>query len=596
MPTWQQLRDLKLSEYTDAADGWGKVSNRANTAKDRVDNEMLARIRDSQKGAAATAAVADLGRLSRNYQYLHTECGLIRTALNSLASELTAPQKKLRQALEDAENLKFTVQPDGSVEYPTTVPIPMAPGKGSTNPARNLPLLPTLTVKDPAAPDPHKAKAEDIAARIAAAVREASEIDGRFASVLRKLKATPGLDITDAMLVDAAADTRAVQQAAGKYLDDDKIPKGKSPAENKKWWNALTQEQREEYATLYPASIGALNGIPATVRDDANRMVLAETRAQVQIERDKLAASEPPKGNVYVEGRSVRADWRAWDEKRAALDAQLKGMNAIQDRFDRTGHVQRPGERPLPEAYLLGFDIKGNGHAIVANGNPDTADHTNVYVPGLTSRLEIIDEDLPRSETLWGASDAMADGRSVSTITWLGYDAPQSLLDAPRSSFANNGGPLLNSFVDGLRTTHEGDPTHLTVQGHSYGSTVVGSACRQGTLRADDIFVVGSPGMQYGHADDLDVPSGHVWAGKTWDDLVPGVGGPKHGGLHNELPADSGDPNMVIVTPDDEEFGAHRISTEGSSGHSGYWDPGTPSLLNQARVTVGKYDKVTLDD
>ncbi|MBT2444558.1 hypothetical protein J7E93_31570 [Streptomyces sp. ISL-36] len=96
MPTWQQLRDVKLSEYTDAADGWGKVSSRANADKDRADNEMLAKIRGSQTGEAAKAAEADLGQLARNYQYLHTECGLIRTALNGLASELAAPQRPTR--------------------------------------------------------------------------------------------------------------------------------------------------------------------------------------------------------------------------------------------------------------------------------------------------------------------------------------------------------------------------------------------------------------------------------------------------------------------------------------------------------------------
>lgn len=39
---------------------------------------MLARLRETQKGDTANAAIGDLTRLSRNYQNIHTECGLIR--------------------------------------------------------------------------------------------------------------------------------------------------------------------------------------------------------------------------------------------------------------------------------------------------------------------------------------------------------------------------------------------------------------------------------------------------------------------------------------------------------------------------------------
>ncbi|MCP3822482.1 hypothetical protein NLX86_31670 [Streptomyces sp. A3M-1-3] len=236
----------------------------------------------TQKGETATKATADLARLSRNYQYIHTECGLIRTSLNGLAAELAAPQKKLKQALEDAENLKFTVHPDGSLEYPVSpsfVQVP-ASGTGTATPGAAVPLLPGA---GEGGADPNKGKAEDIAERIADAIREANEIDGRYAGVLRKLKTTSGLVVDDKMLADAAQDTKNVQQAAGKYADDNKIPKDKSPAENAAWWKGLPQEQRDEYATLYPASIGALDGLPSTVRDDANRMVLAETRAQTQL-------------------------------------------------------------------------------------------------------------------------------------------------------------------------------------------------------------------------------------------------------------------------------------------------------------------------
>ncbi|MFI1103650.1 alpha/beta hydrolase [Streptomyces melanogenes] len=631
MPTWQQLRDVKLSEFSDAADGWGKVSSRANAAKDRVDNEMRARIHETQKSKTAEGAVGDLGRLSRNYQYLHTECGLIRTALDGLATELAEPQRKLKQALEDAENLKFTVESDGAVKYPTTVAVtvPLAPGPGVARPGAPVPFL---AGKGEGGGDPNKAKAEDIAERIAGAVRDANEIDGRYAGVLRRLKSPAGLDVTNEMLVDAAADTKDVQKNA-KFLPESNIPKGKSPADNKKWWDGLSQEERDEYATLYPAAVGALDGVPATVRDDANRMVLAETRAQTRLDLDKLGP-EPAKviqnPNGSYPAAITNPAWTAWNKGGGPrLTAQLKGMDAIQARFDRTGEADRSGERPLPEAYLLGFDANGIGRAIVANGNPDTATHTSVYVPGTGTNLEGINGDIKRMETLWRASDAMADGSKVSTVTWFGYDAPQSIItDAPQSGYANEGGPILNNFLGGLRASHEGEPGHLTAVGHSYGSTVIGSAARQGTLPVDDVFVAGSPGEQVGHASEMDVKKGHVWAANADSEPflkgipIPFIGDDKYGGVN--IPFLSSDPvpeiggwghapkkldidvlpswidgdGMSVVkplTPSNPDFGANIVATDGSRGHSGYWDEGTQSLLNQARVTVGKYDKVTLE-
>ncbi|MFI8517542.1 alpha/beta hydrolase [Streptomyces sp. NPDC085481] len=639
MPTWQQLRDVKLNEYTDAADGWGKVSSRSNADKDRADNGMFAKIHDTQKGETADKATADVRQLSRNYQYLHTECGLIRTALNGLAAELAAPQKKLKQALEDAENLKFTVKPDGSVDYPTQSFV-LAPGTNTAHDGAPVPYAPGKG-EGVGSADANKGKAEDIAQRIGDAVREANEIDGRYAAALRELKAEPGLTVSDATLADAAKDTKAMQQAAGKYADDDKIPHGKSPKENADWWNGLTQEQRDEYATLYPASIGAMDGIPSTVRDDANRMVLAETRAQTQLDLNAI----PKQPQEYIQNPSGQypaviknPEYIKWDkeygDRYEELNARKKGMDAIQARFDRTGQVGRDGELPTPEAYLLGFSSEGIGRAIVANGNPDTATHTSVFVPGTGTNLEGIGGNIERMERLWRTSTAMSDGAGVSTITWLGYDAPQSIFtDAPKRGYADEGGPLLNDFLGGLRTSHEGDPGHLTVTGHSYGSTVVGSAARQGTLPVDDVFVMGSPGMQVGSAGDLDVSKGHVFSAEAdsnpylkglrlpgpldaltddkyggfnvpfvTSDPVPDIGGWGHAPKKLDidvLPSWIDGDGMSVVkpqTPTNPDFGATIVDTDGSRGHSGYWDEGTESLLNQARVTVGKYGQVTHAD
>ncbi|MFC8831277.1 alpha/beta hydrolase [Streptomyces sp. NPDC057137] len=96
-------------------------------------------------------------------------------------------------------------------------------------------------------------------------------------------------------------------------------------------------------------------------------------------------------------------------------------------------------------------------------------------------------------------------------------------------------------------------------------------------------MVAGSPGMQTGHADNLDVDRGHVWAmaGSLSVDQVP-TGG--------RLVGLGGDNNV----PTDREFGANIMRTD-TVDHSGYWKNDSLSLINQAAVITGKYDEVKLD-
>ncbi|MFI6350728.1 alpha/beta hydrolase [Streptomyces sp. NPDC050560] len=592
MPTWQQLRDLRISEYEDAADGWGNVSHRADAARIRVDQEMSAPVRGTQNGETPDAAVGRLNRLSDNYQYLHSECGLIRTTLDALGKELAAPQRKLRQALEDAETLGFTVNPDGSVTYPDSAPL--LPGTGKATPGSQLPFLPG---KGEGQGNENKGRAEDIAERISTAVDEAAEIDGRYAAVLRRLKAPAGLAVTKEMLADEGKDTRAVQKAAGGLVDKGDIPHGKTPADNKRWWDHLTQEQRDEYMTLYPAEVGALDGIPSIARDTSNRMVLAQEMAQTQLALDGLPANPPQyiqKGDPPV--AVVNPQWRRWVE----LSDDMKGMAAIQARLDASG---MPGKNTkgnpasgLPQAYLLGFDTDGDGRAIVATGNPDTADNTAVYVPGTGAGLANAHGDIDRMSKLWQAAQRASPGETTSTITWIGYDAPDQIPNALARHYAYDGAPALNNFMDGLQTAQGGaDSSHTTLVAHSYGTTTVGATAKlPGHIAADDMVVVGSPGMLVGDASDLDVGSDHVWSEAARSDPVPVLGQEALGGRKMGVSTWHGIPynaGPIISIPSDESFGAHRMDVD-TGGHSGYWDENSMSLNNQAAVVVGKYGNV----
>ncbi len=252
--TWQQLRDLKRPVFEDAGDRWHEVSSRSATDRTRVDRAMSKQLRDTQESESAEKALGRLQRLSRNFQYLHTECGLVRTALNGLAADLAAPQRRLQQALEDAATLNLTVHQDGSVSFPAAEVENVAGEKrqvpGGTVRGGRLPLDPqpldgrgfTSPYVDSAPGlrlvNPHAAKAEDVAHRITQAVNAAREVDARYAKALNELKAEKGLDVTAAMLKDAAHDTAVVRDAADAYLAR-AIPEDKTPAERRAWWENL---------------------------------------------------------------------------------------------------------------------------------------------------------------------------------------------------------------------------------------------------------------------------------------------------------------------------------------------------------------------
>ncbi|WP_328866113.1 alpha/beta hydrolase [Streptomyces sp. NBC_00304] len=592
--TWAQLRDLRCAELEGAADGWGKASNRADAGRDRIEKQLLNGLRETQRGAAADAAVGRLRQLGQNLQYVYTECGLVRTALNSLAHEMRAQQRALREALDDAEALRFTVHADGSVTYPEAGEglidgKPMPGGTASVTASPGL-LPPSGLV----APNPNAGKAQDIADRVTKAVRTAAEIDWRFAGILRDLKAEEGLKVPDRTWTDAAGDAAAVRDAARGYLKSG-IPLDASPAARKAWWAGLTDEQREEYLAVYPDQIGNLDGIPALVRDTANRDNLQLLIGKLEGQDDEDA------------------------------ETKLAGLREI-DRQLSAG--RRPGEPPM---YLLGIGDEGNGRAIVSFGNPDAARNVATYVPGLNTSLdkEFASSDLKRARDT--AIGARYYDSSSAAIVWLGYDAPQSpdgidSLDVIGDKRAEVGGDSFNSFMAGVSATNENEDPHMTAIGHSYGSRTVGAATQQGDgiPGVGDIVLVGSPGVGVNHAEDLGVGKEHVFVGAAENDIVTklpserqalagavgfAAAGPAGAYILGDVADQEDDALWFGRDPASSAFGARRfqvdegpklVGAEGFSidAHSRYFDPDRDAVSanNIALVTAGRQDKMKTEE
>ncbi|MEU3981403.1 alpha/beta hydrolase [Streptomyces sp. NPDC026672] len=543
------LKALKPTEYAEAADGYRAISRMADAAVDRIGKQITAAMQKANEGEAADAALKQLRKLSENFHYAQVECGLITGALDGFSSEITAPKRRLTQALDDAAALAYTVNKDGTVTYPaagenelTGEPIPGGTvlGKNDLITGNNTGLRsPGLVPSNPQLknPNPHHAKAVDIADRITHAVREAQEIDDRYSKALNKLKAPSGLNVDTKTWADAASDVGAVSSAATEYLQDH-IPLDKSPADRKEWWDSLSDEEREEYKTAFPGIIGNLDGIPSTVRDEANRENIHLLIAQLEGEHD------------------------------AASKEKLEGLKGIQNKLN-TGSQ--------PPMYLLGIGLEGNGRAIISYGNPDTSTNVSAYVPGLGTKLDSEFAEGAVKRAYYTALGAQKFDGSSSAIVWLGYDAPQSI-DVMTTADAERGAPAYNSFMSGIAATNENADPHVTAIGHSYGSRLVGAATQEagGIPGADDIVLVGSPGVGVDKAEHLGVGKEHVWVGAAENDIVTKLpsskeavagtvgffgAGPVGAYLGGEI-ADQGDDDIWFgKDPASEAFDANRFET-----------------------------------
>ncbi|MET8830819.1 alpha/beta hydrolase [Streptomyces sp. NPDC004610] len=543
------LKALKPTEYAEAADGYRAISGMADAAMDRIDKQITAAVEKANEGEAADAALKQLRMLSENFRYTRVECGLITGALDGFSSEITAPKRRLAEALDDAAALAYTVNADGTITYPSgganeltgeSIPGGTVLGNNGLIPGNNTGFQsPGLVPSSPQLknPNPHHAKAVDIADRIAHAVREAREIDDRYSQALNKLKAAPGLNVDAKTWADVASDVDAVSSAAIEYLQS-RIPLDESPADRKEWWDSLSDEERDEYKTAFPEVIGNLDGIPATVRDEVNREHIRLLIAQLEGERD------------------------------AASKEKVEGLKGIQNKLNVGSQ---------PPMYLLGIGLEGNGRAIVAFGNPDTSKNVSAYVPGLGTKLNAEFADGTVERAFNTAQGAQKFDPSSSAIVWLGYDAPQSI-DVMTTVDAERGAPTYNSFMSGISATNENADPHVTAIGHSYGSRLVGAATQEagGIPGVDDIILVGSPGVGVDKAEDLGVGKDRVWVGAAENDIVTKLpssaeaavgaigflgGGPLGAYLGGDI-ADQGDDDIWFgKDPASRSFGANRFET-----------------------------------
>ncbi|MDN5746424.1 MAG: alpha/beta hydrolase family protein, partial [Nocardioidaceae bacterium] len=361
--------------------------------------------------------------------------------------------------------------------------------------------------------------------------------------------------------------------------------KGATPAAVAAWWQGLSPAQRLAIIAASPGSIGNLDGIPAADRDAANRNALTRDLADLDNTEDE--------GTLTGEEKTRKKN----------AEAARDGLANVTKSTDPL-----TGEPIVGQLYIYDPDaFGGDGRMAISAGDLDTADNVTVQVPGFGNDAGSIPGLSDRMVNLYEAARLDDPTATNASLIWLGYDSPDNLpfkdgfgADAAgvvTEDMARSGGDRLADTIDGLRSTRTDDPAHLTVIGHSYGSTVTGIGAHEHDLDVDDIVFVGSPGVggDTNNASDLHIDPEHVWAGANSRDLVANLG--NHGWFHLETLGGAG----LGDDPTEDDFGAHRFTAESSTrnehvnnfdDHGKYFDHDTESLSNITQIVNRDYDQV----
>ena len=367
---------------------------------------------------------------------------------------------------------------------------------------------------------------------------------------------------------------------------------GASAEEVDQWWKSLSQKDRERLIDEHPAELGNLNGIPAAARDTINQQVLTDDLNRVtDIATQHGVSTDQVLANPGFYGLSADAVTRYNN----ALKVQ-EGLN-----HQRGSDPNRP--RPVMLWKYEPLADTGQGRAAIAIGNPDYADNTSVIVPGTSSSVRggWLSDGHNDAMNLWDQANVSDPKSTHAVISWMGYDAPDSFGD-PRIGnpyLARAGGDLLAADVNGLGVTHRDPMQHVTVIGHSYGSTTVADALAGSGMRANDAVLLGCPGTDLARsAADFHLDGGHVYVGSASTDPVSYIGtSPDYVAdylnrkLHYPLGLNAG----LGIDPAGDEFGSVRFDAEvvGRDGldgndHSHYYDMGSESLRAMTRIATGE--------
>ncbi|WP_157187612.1 helix-turn-helix domain-containing protein [Nocardia vinacea] len=378
--------------------------------------------------------------------------------------------------------------------------------------------------------------------------------------------------------------------------------------ENGEWWNSLSDptEPGRLSATqraliqVYPHRIGNADGLPATIRDHANRLSISRDLGE-------FIARKPADQRLL---NWLRTDLT--DAERKQFGNLVHTRNHLQE-LDRQA-AEIPGSPPV---HLLSYDstaFDGKGKVVVALGNVDTAHTVNWHVPGTNTTSSSLAYQFKPLRNLYEETLRVDPSLELASIIWIGYDAPAGPVNTgyAKAAFrrrARVGGRRLLSDIAAFHATRSiagtaaPDQLVIRIYGHSYGSVTMFYAGRYGGFAGlvRSAIASGSPGAaSVRHAAELGIGADNVYVAASWRDLVTMFGSDEPGAWSRF------NPRLGLgIDPATEAFGAKRIGAEFPDSpdfagveavHQGYLhrDPATglptEALANVAQITAGRGD------
>ena len=519
-----------------------EVGRSASTLGDRLQQQKatLSTLQSGWTGMGSDAAIAKAAPMVEQMQRLHESLARLQTTLCEGGARLTQTRNDVLRASAHLQQQGWQVSPDGRVS--------VRPGSPLDTFAQLSPV--------------NAMKVQQLAAHNSTTLKT---LLGAFDTADRQVgqnlrTAVGGLSAQPLNFWGGGAPPPQAPPETGP-----KIPDGKPPEDVKKWWDSLSQTDRDRLVREQPDRLGNLNGIPVADRSRANIEVMNRDIARVENATEAIPYDQMVR---YYNALKVREGLAAQNEKTKA------------------------------ETFLYVYEpeaFNGQGRAAVAVGNPDTADNTAVVVPGTGNSVEsgwLSSDDPARVFDQTSKADPT---KSTAVVAWMGYNAPDSLIDPQvgQPGNARQGGELMAADINALEATNTGD-SHVTVIGHSYGSTTVADAAAGYGMRVDDIVLIGSPGTDLAKsAADFNLPEGgHVYVGAASTDPVTHLGG-----AQATLPGT----DFTVALGNDpaaEDFGSTRFKAEVPgltapwSDHSSYLVPGSESLYSIATIASGNGERL----
>lgn len=422
-----------------------------------------------------------------------------------------------------------------------------------------------------------RGRADSLAARRTVLVSETADLQRRVTENEQLLIELLESADTNA---EAAAKTGGISSLALAAIDG--MPAAsEGPEAMASWWSGLSEAEQDALIAAYPGRLGSADGLPARVRNESNRLLLDTDLAEL--------GEKEARGILAPEERK-----------------QLENARATAEALKLADDYKMPGTEEQPGGLLWLYDptaYGGDGRVAVAIGDLDTAEDVSIQVPGIRTTMKDVAGYTQQAADLYESARFNGDGSGVATMFWLGYDTPNTnpfddLWGTLGEGRAKEGGELLADAVSGLRASRPDDRAHLSVIGHSYGSTTTSYAATSFDLQADDVALLGSPGAgPADHASDFSVGADHVYDGRNSRDAVAFLG--DEGWARKDW-VEAG----LGVDPSSRDFDAKRFEAEsverGDSrnfdDHGRYYDRNSESLYNLGRIVDGQTDDINRAD